>query len=205
MYVIKQSFKDWYINSRKKSFKAKVDYVYYAAKLYVKGIERRAPANFASKCKIYINPGSLKHSIIAAVDDLERLKKYHNEISPNSIKEAAFIAYWLMRFKPLFVRFKDDAIKNALSNELKDELLLINECLCVKLLICAAFPGKVKKTNIHEKSREHGEKQLTVLEKYLRYVLAYREYNPKTLEAILMAATIQPVFEVDENIWSNLA
>ena len=84
----------------------------------------------------------------------------------------------------------------------RTRLLFINEELCVNILINAAFDGKVPVNSCSVMLNE-AEKQLKAYKRYLLYYLVYRLDSPKSLEAMLLACTIHPVWKVNSIIWSD--
>ena len=147
----------------------------------------------------------LLQALIDAYDDLFRLTDFHPTKTPNSLKEISYIAYWLIRRKPLIVPVEYEDLITIDSKDLKTRgrmhVLFMNEFFASNLLINTVFnKGKVV-FEVDEKELELASKQLEIFQGFLFYTLVYRVDTPKYIEAVMLACTIHPIWEVDPEVW----
>lgn len=147
----------------------------------------------------------LLQALIDAYDDLFRLTDYHPTETPNSLKEVSYIAYWLIRRKPLIVPFGHEDIITIDCENFKTRgrmhVLFLNEYFASNLLINTIFDKSKVLSGIDEKKKEWAGKQLEIFQGFLFYTLVYRVDTPKYIEATMLACTIHPIWEVDPDIW----
>ena len=203
MHIVFKSANEWFEQhpGLKTKFKKTNKTILFAAHSHADFLNRTAQQKIGASVDIVVSDQLLKQSLIDAFDDLLRLTNYHPTDEPNPIKEMAYIVYWLVKRKPIWLSSEETVMNSKLSNLARTKYLFLNEALGVKLLINAAFSGKKQKSScIHMK--DEAEQQLKRFERYLLYYLIYRLNSPKELEAIILAATIHPVWEVDPIIWN---
>lgn len=149
----------------------------------------------------------LLQTLIDAYDDLMRLTEYHPTEHPNSLKEMAYIAYWFIRRKPLIIPGSYEDIISLVNEDFTEmarmHILFINEYFATTLLNNSVFRGKRPKTDVDEGELEYAEEQLEIFNDFLFYSLVYRVDSPKYLEAMSLACTIYPAWEVDPQIWQK--
>lgn len=147
----------------------------------------------------------LLQTLIDAYDDLFRLTDYHPTETPNSLKTASYITYWLIRRKPLIVPKEYEDIvtidNKALKTRGRMHILYINEYFASNLLINLVFKRKNVLKGITPDEFEVANKQLEIFQGFLFYSLVYRVDTPKYIESTMLACTIRPVWEVDPDIW----
>ncbi len=165
-------------------------------------MNKKAQEKSGEIASISISEILLKQALIDAFDDLSRLINYHPTKKPNPIKEMSYIAYWLVRHKPIRLENEDIICNEKLSDIARMRFLFLNEEFCVKLLMNSAFEGK-KERHASCSMIDAGERQLRYYKRYLLYYLVYRLDSPKSLEAMILGCTIHPAWEVDPVIWSN--
>lgn len=146
--------------------------------------------------------------LIDAYDDLMRLTEYHPTENPNSLKEMAYIVYWLIRRKPLVITESYEDVINIENKNFTEmgrmHILFINEYFATTLLYNSVFRGKIPKKDVSEKELEIADEQLEIFSGFLFYSLVYRVDSPKYLEAMSLACTIYPAWEVDPKIWQKV-
>lgn len=144
-------------------------------------------------------------TLIDAYDDLFRLTDYHPTETPNSLKIASYISYWLIRRKPLLIPEEYEDIVNIDNETFKTRgrmhVLFINEYFASNLLINSIFKRDKILKGIAADELEVANKQLEIFQGFLFYNLVYRVGTPKYIEATMLACTIHPVWEVDPDIW----
>lgn len=146
--------------------------------------------------------------LIDAYDDLMRLTEYHPTEYPNSLKEMAYIAYWFIRRKPLIITGSYEDVINIKNENFTEmarmHILFINEYFATTLLYNSVFRSKIPKKGVGTKELENAEEQLEIFSGFLFYSLVYRVDSPKYLEAMSLACTIYPAWEVDPKIWQKV-
>ncbi|MBR1560990.1 MAG: hypothetical protein IJ646_12185 [Clostridia bacterium] len=157
----------------------------------------------------------------------------HNEVKePNAFKVAAYLAYWWLRHKPVYLHTSntfrlDDAlispdIYGALNEEervrateiLRWKLKHINELVAVQFVCTFIFDfenvvcGCLSERHVKSKEKERfafesfDEMRHELINK-LTYYFAYRALAPKVIEHILEAYTFHPAWGLTGNLWSG--
>mgnify|MGYP003288385291 CR=1 FL=1 len=142
-------------------------------------------------------------ALIAALDDIARVREYHNVI-PNPIKKAAYFTYWFSRYKPLTVIWKGNVDLSKLTELARWRLRSINEYIAAIWLMAATFPNKAESSlypKMPDEVKQKAREQYKTFANHLMYYLEYRVMSPKSLESILLASTTLPLYEPDKAIW----
>lgn len=85
-----------------------------------------------------ISESLIDQVIVDTVQDLKRLKNFHPVKTPNSIKEASYLAYWCIKKKPLFVKTEVSEVKE-LEDKHKVKMLFYNEFVMAAYIISNIF------------------------------------------------------------------
>lgn len=139
-------------------------------------------------------------AIIDALDDLKRLKEFHQVPHPNTLKYAAYLSYWWIQRKPLAI---EKVNKLKIPPKAKVRLTSFNEFFCVLFVLTIVF----NRTHVTCCNTELERKYLRDwddAEGYLFYLFCYRANSPKNIEAFLSAATLHPFWEIRKGIRDNL-
>lgn len=118
--------------------------------------------------KVLINELSLGYALIDYFEDIRRLKNFHHVPHINSIKLIAYMAYWLLRRKPLQVV------------ALEKEILYVNE-----RFVLAYVLDFLNDDQSHILEREN--EGLRAFTESLLYFFKYRQFNAQTIEMIILA------------------
>jgi len=123
-------------------------------------------------------------------NDIKRLKDFHSINETNSIKETAYMSYWILRRKPL--QITDKTVDNK-------DLVMINEKFVLQY-ICTYLSIRERKEHILLRSN----KGLENFSGMLLYFLIYRVHDPYSLEMIIMAFFAGQIYEqIDTDISSE--
>ena len=122
--------------------------------------------------KVAIMSEQIDHILIDYFVDIDRLKQFTGISKTNAVKIYAYIAYWILRRKPLQVITAEDA----------EDLVFVNENLVADILLDFIFndPSGV---SIVSSQRE----KMGLFEDTLRYYLKYRTVTPQVIELMLLA------------------
>ncbi|OHD13647.1 MAG: hypothetical protein A2086_01000 [Spirochaetes bacterium GWD1_27_9] len=129
---------------------------------------------------IVINKSILREVILDYFADIERLKNFHNIEKANSIKIASYLAYWIVKKKPL------QLIKEPEPKIYQEKLKNINEHFAFYIILCVMY-------NISENSCVN-KKEWSNFVKHLIYHFTYRILTPQSIEVALLALNITPVY-----------
>ncbi len=182
------------------------EYVDELAEEIIENIKRVAEVTeqeIGSDITIDYDETIISQILIDAIEDLKRIQDFHPVKNVNAIKEAAYIGFWWIRRKPVFVngRIGDIEVDSATENEnniIKAHLLFINEfcvsryvlpkifCLDKEIDHCASAANK----SAWAKAKEN-----------LIYFLAYRADSPKSIEALLTSYTLHPLWDQKQDFW----
>ena len=154
--------------------------------------------------KIRVNDLLLNQVVIDTVEDLKRLKEFHPVKCANAIKEAAYLGFWWIKRKPLFIEgdIVNLTLPGATDLEIKKwqaKFLFINEAVVAYYLLPMVFNETQIKCNAcnTEKVNEEWKKAKA----NLIYFLAYRAESPKSIEGILTGMTLHPIWEPNQDFW----
>lgn len=196
------------VNSFKEKFWHTYDFLQKVAKMCDTELSKSVERTTGMKFHCAISEQLLLQTLIDAYDDLMRLTEYHPTQNPNSIKEMAYIAYWFIRRKPLIVPGEYEDIVNTENKNLTEmtrmHILFINEYFATILLYYSIFRNKKPRKGVNEEEIASAEEQLDIFSGFLFYSLVYRVGSPKYLEAMSLACTIYPAWEVDPQIWQKV-
>ena len=126
--------------------------------------------------KVFINDMVLGYALVDYFEDIRRLKDFHHVPHINSIKLVAYMAYWLLRRRPLQVS----------GNE--KELLYVNERFVLAYVLEFLDDGQ---THILEREND-GLKSFT---ESLFYFFKFRQFNAQALEMIILAFFAGQVYQ----------
>lgn len=126
--------------------------------------------------KVFVNDMVLGYALLDYFEDIQRLKDFHHVPHINSIKLVAYMAYWLLRRKPLQAR------------EAKKEFLYVNERFVLAYILEFLNDGQ---THILER-QNGGLKSFT---ESLFYFLKYRQFNAQALEMIILSFLAGQVYQ----------
>lgn len=130
--------------------------------------------------KVYINELSLGYALTDYFEDIRRLKGFHHISHINSIKLVAYMAYWLLRRKPMQII------------DLDKELLYVNERFVLAYVL--EFLSDTKKSNILV--RENAG--LEAFSESLFYFFKYRYFDAKGIEMIIMAFFAGQIYQSED-------
>lgn len=204
MYIVFKNLDDWFAKNSglKERFENTETVVLKAIREYASNLRKEIIEKTKFKIKVNISEVLLKQALIDAYDDLMRLTNYHFTDNPNPIKEMSYIVYWLIKRKAITLTTEEIIYNTCLSEMARVKMIFLNEAFCVKLLMGAAFPNQTKRKDGGDLT-ENGIKQLKYYKRYLLYYLVYRLESAKSLEAEMLALTVDPSYEVDTIIWNN--
>ena len=195
----------WYNDLGKElqeEFDKNLKYLAEVAKSWEIQINRYCKENCIEEVNVNLNNQVLKQALIDAFDDLNRLKEYHDTKNPNPIKLMAYYIYWIIRRKPITIINDNILYDKRLSDTKKAKLLFCNEHYCIQLMIDAIFPW-LNKNCVNKDVHIYAEEQLKKFKRYMLYYLTYRLESPKSLEAIMLSATMHPIWQVEKIIWER--
>lgn len=158
-YERPQALIDEFCNKRGEKFKHR-----YAA-IYTDMVNYIEASGF--KGKVLVNDFILGYALVDYFEDIRRLKDFHHIPHINSIKLVAYMAYWLLRRKPLQVV---DGEK---------ELLYVNERFVLAYVLEFLNDGQI---HILERDND-GLKAFT---ESLFYYFKYRQFNAQAIEMIIL-------------------
>lgn len=122
--------------------------------------------------RLIISQNHVEHIIIDYFVDIDRLKEFQEIEKTNEIKIYSYLAYWMLRHKPLMIVKEDE----------QDDLVFVNEN-CVTDFLCSFLfsdPDNVPYV-------EEEKKKIDEFVKTLEYHLAYRNYTAQNFELVLLA------------------
>lgn len=114
----------------------------------------------------------IEHIVIDYFVDIDRLKEFQEIKFVNEIKIHAYLAYWILRHKPLQVTGYDG----------QDDLVFINEEFVTDFLLSFLFSQPENVPFIGEQ-----EEKIDDFVKTLKYYLSYREYSAQSIEIMLLS------------------
>lgn len=126
--------------------------------------------------KVIVNDLALGYALFDYFEDIRRLKDFHHIPHINSIKLVAYMAYWLLRRKPLQIC------------ALEKELLYVNERFVLAYVLEFLSDGK---SNILERKNEG----LNAFTESLFYFFKYRQFNAQALEMIILSFFAGQVYQ----------
>jgi hypothetical protein len=114
----------------------------------------------------------VEHIVIDYFVDIDRLKEFQEIEYTNEIKIYAYLAYWMLRHKPL----------QMVGDDGQDDLVFVNEEFVTDFLCSFLFsnPGNVPYI-------EEQKEKIDDFIKTLSYHLAYRNYSAQNIELMLLA------------------
>lgn len=122
--------------------------------------------------RLIVSQNIIEHIVIDYFVDIDRLKEFQEIKKTNEIKIYAYLAYWILRHKPLLIVQEDE----------QDDLVFVNEEFVADFLCSFLFtdPGNVPYVD---------EQKVKIDEfvKTLKYHLAYRSCTAQNFELMLLA------------------
>jgi hypothetical protein len=122
--------------------------------------------------RLIVPQNIVEHIIIDYFVDIDRLKEFSDIKKTNEIKIYAYLAYWMLRHKPLQI-VGDDG---------QDDLVFVNEEFVTDFLCSFLFSNPANVPYIEEQ-----KKIIDDFVKTLSYHLAYRNYSAQNIELMLLA------------------
>lgn len=156
--------------------------------------------------QIKYNSNLITQIIVDAVEGLKRLQGFHPITNANAIKEAAYVGYWWVRRKPIYIegdisKIQLSAVTDEQIKKIKARFLFVNESCVAHYIRSKIFAQKnyIK----HCKTASHDQDWINA-RNYLIYYLAYRMDSPKCLEAVLSSETLHPMWKTKQNFWDKI-
>lgn len=194
----------------------------------------RAQMNKECPISFQISYSLLEEVVTDAVIGMRKITESENNKvkEPNAFKVAAYLAYWWLRHKPVYLHHPgnfhlDAATASPAALEGKDEneqkrateilrwkLKHINELVAVQFVYTYIFDfSKIVCDRKEEKTVKRAEQERFPFEGFedmrqelidkLTYYFSYRAIAPKVIEHILEAYTFHPAWSLTGNLWSG--
>lgn len=122
--------------------------------------------------RVVICQNMIEHIVIDYFVDIDRLKEFQEIQYVNETKIYAYLAYWLLRHKPLQVAGCDG----------QDDLVFVNEEFVADFLLSFLFS---QPENVPFVTEQEGK--IDEFVKTLGYYFSYREYSAQSIELMLLA------------------
>ena len=135
------------------------------------------------KDSVVCNDRILFHALLDYYSDIERLKQFHNIENIRTNKVFAYIAYWILRRKPLQFASEDITETDIFVNERFAMFLVINECLLDGVKYALSVDAQKKFDEYID---------------FLLYYFKYRECSPQALELLIETFKIGLEFQKTE-------
>ena len=135
------------------------------------------------KDSVVCNDRILFHALLDYYSDIERLKQFHHIKNIRTNKVFAYIAYWILRRKPLQFVSEDITETDIFVNERFAMFLVINECLL---------------EGVNYALSADGQKKFDEYVDFLFYYFKYRECSPQALELLIETFKIGLEFQKTE-------
>ncbi len=132
---------------------------------------------------VVCNDRILFHALLDYYSDIERLKQFHHIQNIRTNKVFAYVAYWILRRKPLQFVAEDIAETDIFVNERFVMFLVINECLLEGVNYALSMDG---------------QKKFDEYVDFLFYYFKYRECSPQALELLIETFKIGLEFQKTE-------
>jgi hypothetical protein len=152
------------IKFKKEKISSRFDHINNLLKEYIvqNGYENR----------LIVSQNIVEHIVIDYFVDIDRLKEFQEIEHTNEIKVYAYLAYWMLRHKPLQIVDDDN----------QDELVFVNEEFVTDFLCSFLFSNPSNVPYIAEQ-----KEIIDDFVKTLSYHLAYRSYSAQNIELMLLA------------------
>jgi hypothetical protein len=154
--------------------------------------------NIGVKLDLVISENLLDQVIVDTIEDLKRLVDFHPTRNPNTIKEVAYITFWWLKRKPLFI--VDDISKLKINSAVKAKLNFINELFLIPYIEQRIFDFTKDIICKNRKIKEF-EAQWEQAREYIRYFLQYRADSAKSIEAFIVTSTLHPIRALTDKFW----
>ncbi len=129
------------------------------------------------------NERILCHALLDYLADIHRLKDFHQIKNTRTEKDTAYIAYWIVRRKPIqFTQYTEEE---------KD--IFANERFACYLILTEGMSDGI--------DRELGEKEIKQYDDYLDFLLyyfKYRQINPQTIELLINTFRVGRMFPLPQ-------
>lgn len=122
--------------------------------------------------RVLICQNIVEHIVIDYFVDISRLKEFQEIELCNEVKIYSYLAYWILRHKPLQITTGDG----------QDDLVFVNE-ECVADFLCSFLFAKPDDVPFIEEQKP----QIDEFTKTLRYHFSYRAYSAQNIELMLLA------------------
>lgn len=187
-----------------------------------------------SPISFHISLSLLEEVVTDAIIGMRKITdSENNEVKePNAFKVAAYLAYWWLRHKPVYLHYPEkyrlDDVEptirelEGLNNEsrvqateiLRWKLKHINEIVAVQFVdtyifdfekvVCGRIVEKKVKIAVQERFPfDSFEDMRSELTDKLTYYFSYRALAPKVIEHILEAYTFHPAWDLTGNLWNG--
>ena len=103
VHIVFKSADKWFEEHKdlKSKFEKTNKSLFTTANGFAAKLDKKVYDTLSEHAEIKISEILLRQALIDAFDDLIRLTNYHPTKEPNPIKEMSYIAYWLVRHKPI--------------------------------------------------------------------------------------------------------
>lgn len=125
----------------------------------------------------------LYHVLLDYYSDIRRLKDFHGISHTKTDKNIAYLAYWILRRKPI-------QIDNLVD---KDKDIFINERFVCYMVIYECLQQKQKTSGSLKLDKESAEKYERYID-LLLYFVKYREYSAQMIELLIETFKMGIVF-----------
>ncbi|OHD56569.1 MAG: hypothetical protein A2Y33_11940 [Spirochaetes bacterium GWF1_51_8] len=118
--------------------------------------------------------------------DIFRLRKFHGITRCNAPKVAAYLSYWILKRKPIYVN--ESVLESGDSK--RKRAIYINETFALNILFSYSFD--IEKNLLADAEVLRRWRELT---ENLIYTFKYRNINPGHLEMIIIALYSDPIYQ----------
>lgn len=203
MYLYSESVEDWFNKNpnRKIDFDEDFKLLYDLTSKYASHVNDEIHRKVGIKVNAKVSKDLLYEIVMDTLSDLERIQDFHNTPVPNRLKKAAYIVYWFVKHKPLsFERTLPLPPNSGFDCIEQFQFRFLNEEFGVRFLMGAVFPNNAERKECSAFIKESRIRR-NHFQRFLLYYLVYRMESAKSIEAILLALTISPAWEIDTTIW----
>jgi len=187
----------------------------------------KAKIDPVSPLKFFFSDTLVEEAIADAIIGMRKVVRGAHPIEhPNTFKEAAYLAYWWLRHKPVSIHYPKNCPLESVQivdgdyedkdNEQRKtawQLKHINEVIAVHLVATYIFKfdkvlcedrecKRIKKASANFCFNDFTEMKKALLQK-LTYYFAYRPITPKVIEHILEGYTFHPAWDLTGKFWQH--
>lgn len=186
----------------------------------------------ASPVSFFLSDSLLQEVVVDATIGMRKLTNSDNNqvADPNAFKEAAYLAYWWLRHKPVSIHYPADFTLDSVvmqgGDGLSEEdqaiahsklvwrLKHVNELVATQFVLSYIFDfseevcgkracARVAKRNENEFAFSSFDEMRTEAIDNLIYYFSYRAIAPKVIEQILEAYAFHPAWKLTGDLWNN--